>query len=158
MTVTPASKTAPTTTNASGIATVGNWTLGTTAGSNTLTATATGLAGSPVTFTATGTAGAATQVALNAGNVSGCPTMHVHLGGNGSFQSGAISGLTGSACSGAGCPPIAPYPTQQLVDRFLPDVPRRREFAGREVPIDLRRAALIGFTAEHLWPLEERAL
>jgi hypothetical protein len=44
-------------TNASGIATVGSWTLGTTAGANTLTATSTGLTGSPVTFTATGTAG-----------------------------------------------------------------------------------------------------
>ncbi|MBK9690146.1 MAG: hypothetical protein IPO73_00345 [Gemmatimonadetes bacterium] len=47
------------TTNASGIATVGSWTLGTAAGSNTLTATAAGLAGSPLTFTATGVAGAA---------------------------------------------------------------------------------------------------
>jgi hypothetical protein len=44
------------TTNASGIATVGSWTLGPVAGSNTLTATSAGLAGSPLTFTATGTA------------------------------------------------------------------------------------------------------
>jgi hypothetical protein len=44
------------TTNASGIAMVGSWTLGTTAGENTLTATSTGLTGSPLTFTATGTA------------------------------------------------------------------------------------------------------
>jgi len=56
------------TTNASGIATVGSWTLGTTAGSNSLTATSGSLTGSPITFTATGTAGAATQMALNAGN------------------------------------------------------------------------------------------
>jgi hypothetical protein len=56
------------TTNASGIATVGSWTLGTTAGSNTMTATSGSLSGSPVTFTATGTAGAATQIAVNAGN------------------------------------------------------------------------------------------
>lgn len=48
-------------TNASGIATVGSWTLGTVAGSNTLTATSAGLAGSPLTFTATGTAGPATK-------------------------------------------------------------------------------------------------
>ncbi|HEX5576265.1 MAG TPA: hypothetical protein VFX42_10355 [Gemmatimonadales bacterium] len=40
-------------TNPSGIATVGSWTLGSTAGINTLTATAAGLSGSPVTFTAT---------------------------------------------------------------------------------------------------------
>ena len=44
------------TTNANGIATVGSWILGTTAGSNTLTATNGTLTGSPVTFTATGTA------------------------------------------------------------------------------------------------------
>src|SRR5439155_4255428 len=36
----------------------------TTAGTNTLTATSSGLAGSPVTFTAEGTAGAATKLVL----------------------------------------------------------------------------------------------
>ena len=43
------------TTNASGIATVGSWTLGPVGGSNTLTATASGsgVAGNPVTFAAT---------------------------------------------------------------------------------------------------------
>src|SRR5207253_10257576 len=46
------------TTNASGIAAVGSWTLGTVAGENTLMATAPGVNGSPVTFTAHGTAGA----------------------------------------------------------------------------------------------------
>lgn len=56
------------TTGADGIATVGSWTLGTTAGANTLTATSGTLTGSPVTFTATGTAGTATQMAVNAGN------------------------------------------------------------------------------------------
>ena len=44
-------------TNASGIAKVGSWKLGTTAGANTLTVTSAGLTGSPVTFTATGNAG-----------------------------------------------------------------------------------------------------
>lgn len=43
-------------------------TLGKTAGTNTVTANATGLSGSPVTFSATGTAGAATQIALASGN------------------------------------------------------------------------------------------
>ncbi|HXY70502.1 MAG TPA: hypothetical protein VEH62_13720, partial [Gemmatimonadales bacterium] len=62
------SPTSAVTTNASGIAQVTTWTLGTTAGANTLTATSAGLTGSPVTFTATGTAGPATQIALNAGN------------------------------------------------------------------------------------------
>src|SRR5256712_3065791 len=52
------------TTNASGIATVGSWTLSTTAGTNTVTAAASGLTGSPVTFTAEGTAGAAGRVAF----------------------------------------------------------------------------------------------
>ena len=52
------------TTNASGIATVGSWTLGATAGPNTLTATSAGLGGSPLTFTATGTTGSATQLAI----------------------------------------------------------------------------------------------
>jgi len=45
------------TTNAAGIATVGSWTLGGSAGANTLTAASGTLTGSPVTFTATGTAG-----------------------------------------------------------------------------------------------------
>ena len=44
-------------TNASGIATVGSWTLGAVAGTNTLTATSGTLTGSPVTFTASGSAG-----------------------------------------------------------------------------------------------------
>jgi hypothetical protein len=43
--------------DASGIATVGSWTLGGVAGVNTLTASAYGLTGSPVTFTATGGTG-----------------------------------------------------------------------------------------------------
>jgi adhesin/invasin len=52
--------------NASGVATVGSWKLGDTAGANTLAATSGSLAG--VVFTATGTAGAAASIALNAGN------------------------------------------------------------------------------------------
>jgi hypothetical protein len=56
------------TTGTNGVATVGSWILGTTAGTNTLTATNGTLLGSPVTFTATGTAGPATQIAINAGN------------------------------------------------------------------------------------------
>ncbi len=53
-------------TDANGIATVGSWTLGTTAGANSLSATFTGLAGSPAAIAATGTAGAVTQIAVNA--------------------------------------------------------------------------------------------
>ena len=51
-------------TGADGIATVGSWTLGSTAGANTLTATSGSLGGSPVTFTATGTPAAASQLVL----------------------------------------------------------------------------------------------
>jgi hypothetical protein len=46
-------------TNSQGIAVVSSWTLGNVAGPNSLTATATGLTGSPVTFTATGEIGPA---------------------------------------------------------------------------------------------------
>ncbi|MFN0150356.1 MAG: clostripain-related cysteine peptidase [bacterium] len=58
------------TTDASGIARAGSWTLGPAAGANTLTATAPGLAGSPVLFSATATAVApvATTIALSEGN------------------------------------------------------------------------------------------
>lgn len=45
------------TTNSSGVATAGGWTLGTTPGSNTLSASASGVSGSPQTFTATATVG-----------------------------------------------------------------------------------------------------
>src|SRR5207302_1760701 len=53
------------TTDASGIAAVGSWTLGPTAGQNTLTAASGSLSGSPVTFTANGTAGTATQLVFS---------------------------------------------------------------------------------------------
>jgi nucleoside-diphosphate-sugar epimerase len=43
---------------------------------------------------------------------------------------------------------LVPYPTAELLDRFHPDVPRRAEFPGRTVPIDLAPARdLLGFTA-----------
>jgi adhesin/invasin len=57
-----------TTTDANGVATLGSWTLGTTPGTNTLTASGSGVSGSPVTFTATGTAGPPQTMTLNAGN------------------------------------------------------------------------------------------
>ncbi|MEO8624465.1 MAG: Ig-like domain-containing protein, partial [bacterium] len=56
----------PLNTTSDGGARLGGWTLGTTAGTNTLTATSPGLTG--VTFNATGTAGPATSIALNAGD------------------------------------------------------------------------------------------
>jgi hypothetical protein len=51
-------------TDASGVAHVGSWTLGSVAGENRLSATATGLSFSPVVFIATGNAGAADQLIL----------------------------------------------------------------------------------------------
>ena len=55
------------TTNASGIAQLASWTLGSTVQSYSITAAVAGLSGSPVTFTANATAGAAANIALNAG-------------------------------------------------------------------------------------------
>ena len=54
------------TTDAGGIATVGNWVLGPTAGSgnNQMTASASGLTGSPVTFTASAAAGTAGKLLI----------------------------------------------------------------------------------------------
>ncbi|HYW32556.1 MAG TPA: Ig-like domain-containing protein [Gemmatimonas sp.] len=85
-------------TNASGIATLSTWTLGTSAGSNTVNAAATGLTGSPVVFAATATAGAATQIVANsvttqttnAGtSVAAPPSVRVRDAGN-----NAVSGVT----------------------------------------------------------------
>src|SRR5690349_12382563 len=56
------------TTNASGIATVGSWTLSTTAKPDTLTATSAGLTGSPVTFVDTAKVGAPTTLAKFSGD------------------------------------------------------------------------------------------
>ena len=58
---------ATTSTNASGVATVGSWTLGAAAGANTLTATSGALT---ATFSATGTAASATKLTL----LQGLPT------------------------------------------------------------------------------------
>ena len=55
-------------TNASGIATVGSWTLGTTAKPDSMTATSTGLTGSPLTFVDTAKVGAAAHIAKFSGD------------------------------------------------------------------------------------------
>lgn len=48
---------------------------------------------------------------------------------------------------------LAPQPTEWLLDRFHPGVPRPA-FPGRTVPIDLGPARdLLGFTAEHRFPV-----
>jgi hypothetical protein len=59
------------TTNVSGVATVESWTLGPTAGTNTMTATAEGLVGSPIIFTAHGETMTVTAVSPVSGAVAG---------------------------------------------------------------------------------------
>jgi Tol biopolymer transport system component len=95
------------TTNDSGIATVGSWTLGNSAGPNTVSATAAGIAGT-VTFTATGTAGSAGAITIVAGNaqtavagsdVTTAPSVKV-TDANGNTVAGAT--VTFSVASGGG--------------------------------------------------------
>ena len=56
------------TTNADGIAAVGSWRLGAALGTNTVTATAAGLAGSPVVFNATAAALPPSAIVINGGD------------------------------------------------------------------------------------------
>lgn len=52
-----------------------------------------------------------------------------------------------------------PYPTEQLLAAFHPEVPRTRTFAAREAPVDLTAARdLIGFTATRLVEVVPRDL
>src|SRR5438093_2509073 len=96
------------TTDAGGIAAVGSWTLGTTAGANTLTATAPGVNGSPVTFTAQGTAGAPSAarslVAATPGTITastGASAATITVTANDQFGN-PVSGVTGAlAATGA---------------------------------------------------------
>ncbi|MFC4858052.1 NAD-dependent epimerase/dehydratase family protein [Actinophytocola glycyrrhizae] len=49
---------------------------------------------------------------------------------------------------------LSPYPTGELLARYLPDVPRRAPLPGRAVPIDTSAAAaLLGFTPRHLFDI-----
>lgn len=49
---------------------------------------------------------------------------------------------------------LSPLPTQDLLDRYLPDVPRRSALVGRAVPMDLTAAReVLGFEAAHLYPV-----
>src|SRR5205085_487694 len=100
------------TTNASGVATVGSWTLSATAGPNTLTATSTGLSGSPVTFSATGTAGTAATIAANsatsqsatAGTAVTSPPSVIVKDANGNPVGGVAVTFTPAAGSGTVTP------------------------------------------------------
>lgn len=54
---------------------------------------------------------------------------------------------------------LAPYPTEQLLDRYHPTVPRRQRFDGHAAPFDLGRARrVLGFEAEHILPVQARDL
>jgi adhesin/invasin len=93
-------------TNASGIATVGSWKLGTVAGTNTLSATSGALPA--VTFTASGTAGAAALIVINSGNnqnatagtAVGTPPSAKVTDANGNVVAGAA--VTFAVASGGG--------------------------------------------------------
>ena len=96
------------TTNASGIATVGSWTLGTSAGPNTLVATSPAISGASVTFQAAGGAGPAAniaafsgngQTATAGGNIPNPPKVKV-TDANGNFVAGVA--VTFAAGSGSG--------------------------------------------------------
>jgi nucleoside-diphosphate-sugar epimerase len=54
---------------------------------------------------------------------------------------------------------LAPYPTEQLLDAFLPLVPRRTLFPGRTAPFDVTRAReLFDFSPRFEWAVDERDL
>jgi nucleoside-diphosphate-sugar epimerase len=54
---------------------------------------------------------------------------------------------------------LVPYATAELLDRYAPDVPRRRELSGREPAVDVEDARrLLGFEAEYALDLEELPL
>ena len=84
-------------TTASGLAQVTSWTLGSTAGTNTLTATSGTLTGSPVTFTATGTAGA---VSATLSTVTASPNP-ITAGSTGSTITVTAKDANGNPVSGA---------------------------------------------------------
>ena len=50
---------------------------------------------------------------------------------------------------------LAPQPTEELLDRFHPEVERRAPLPGRAVPVDLGEAdRLLGLTIEHPYPAD----
>jgi nucleoside-diphosphate-sugar epimerase len=65
--------------------------------------------------------------------------------------------FTGFAVVGLAAPEtLCPYPTEALLGRFLPHVPRRASFPGRAVPVDVTRAReVLGFAPVHPYPVAE---
>ena len=81
------------TTNASGIASVGSWTLGSSAGTNTLSASLNNVSGASVTFTATSSAGASLGIGVT-GRLERSSTVAVAVIQNGSTLSPSAYTLT----------------------------------------------------------------
>ncbi len=79
--------TTPVTTNDQGLAQLTSWVVGATAGPNSVTATATGLSGSPVQFDATGTNGGVTPGPIDGGKSSVTSSVA-------SFTAGSPTGTT----------------------------------------------------------------
>ena len=54
---------------------------------------------------------------------------------------------------------LAPYPTADLVDAFLPGVPRKADLSGRAVPLDVSEAErILGFEARYHFSVEAREI
>ena len=54
---------------------------------------------------------------------------------------------------------LVPYPTEDLLDRYAPEVPRLTSFVGRQVPADLTLArTVLGFRAQHTLDIADRPL
>src|SRR5439155_185002 len=108
-TVTP---TTAVSTDATGIAAITSWVLGTTVRTDTLTAAAAGLQGSPVTFTATATVGGAASLKVSSGdNLTGMvgtqlqtPHVVVVADANGN----PVSGIAVTWAAGTGGGSVAP--------------------------------------------------
>ena len=98
-------------TDANGYAALTNWTLGTTAGAQTVTATAPAIAGAAVKFTATAQAGPASQLVAVSGNDSSVATGQTITlvsranDGYGNAVTGATVNWAAQALSSAGGPP-----------------------------------------------------
>jgi plastocyanin len=107
------SPTSPVTTDAGGIAGVSKWALGPTPGSNSLTATAPGLAGSPVTFNATAQPLSA-NVTINVGNgaqlVFVPSQVTIPVGGTVTWQWDS-GGISHNVSTSSGSPTIPGTPT-----------------------------------------------
>ncbi len=87
---------ATTTTNSSGIAT-NSWTLGSLVGGQSVSASASGLAGSPVTFSATASAGAATKLVIASQPVGGAAGAGIGLLATAEDASGnVVTAFTGA--------------------------------------------------------------